>query len=100
MQRIALRTRLKPGTEETYDKEHAAIPAELEAEMRACGVRSWQIWRDGLDLFHYVEVDDYAAMQEKLRDSAANQAWQRQMNRLLDGDFDAGAGGLFKVWEM
>ena len=100
MERIALRTRLRPGTEETYDREHKTIPAELEAEMRAYGVRTWQIWRDGLDLFHYVEVEDYAAMQEKLRDSAANQAWQRQINRLLDGDFDAGDGGLSKVWEM
>ncbi len=99
-QRIALRTRPRPGAEETYDREHAAIPAELEAEMREAGVRSWKIWRDGLDLFHYVEVDDYAALQARLAGSAANQAWQLQMNRLLDGDFDPSSTGLRMVWEM
>jgi L-rhamnose mutarotase len=100
MERIALRTRLKPGYEETYDREHAQIPAELEAVMRANGVRSWRIFRDGLDLFHFVEVDDYAALQAALKDHPADQAWQAQMNRLLDGDFDKGAGGLPLVWEM
>jgi L-rhamnose mutarotase len=100
MQRLALRTRLAPGCEEIYDAEHAAIPAALEAEMREYGVHSWRIWRDGLDLFHVVEVDDYRELQRKLAGSAANQAWQRQMNRLLDGDFDPGGSGLHQVWEM
>ncbi|GIH24809.1 hypothetical protein Aph01nite_31190 [Acrocarpospora phusangensis] len=100
MQRIALRTRLRAGCEEIYDREHASIPAELEAEMRAFGVHCWRIWRDGRDLFHYVEVDDYAILQAKLRDSTVNQAWQAQMNRLLDGDFNPDGGGLRKVWEM
>lgn len=100
MERIALRTRLKPGNEETYDREHAQIPAELDAVMRANGVRSWRIFRDGLDLFHFVEVDDYAALQTALKDNPVDQAWQVQMNRLLDGDFDKGAGTLPLVWEM
>ncbi|GAA4073347.1 L-rhamnose mutarotase [Nonomuraea soli] len=100
MQRLPLRTRLRPGCEETYDAEHARIPADLEAAMREHGVHSWRIYRDGLDLFHVVEVDDYAALQEALRDHPADIAWQRRMNRLLDGDFDKGSGGLALVWEM
>ncbi|MEU5862224.1 MULTISPECIES: L-rhamnose mutarotase [unclassified Nonomuraea] len=100
MERLALRTRLKAGCEEIYDREHAEIPAALESAMRANGVISWRIWRDGLDLFHFVEVEDYAALQAALKDDPADQAWQRQMNRLLDGDFDKSAGGLRPVWEM
>jgi L-rhamnose mutarotase len=100
MQRLALRTRLKPGCEEVYDREHARIPDELERLMRANGVRSWHIFRDGLDLFHYIEVDDYAALQEALKDDPVDQAWQKRMNALLDGDFDKDAGGLSPVWEM
>lgn len=100
MQRLALRTRLKPGCEEIYDREHARIPADLERAMRENGVHTWRIYRDGLDLFHIVEVDDYAALQEALRDHPADIAWQKQMNRLLDGDFDKGSGGLKQVWEM
>ncbi|MFI6919531.1 L-rhamnose mutarotase [Nonomuraea spiralis] len=100
MERLALHTRLRPGCEETYDREHATIPPALESAMRANGVRSWRIFRDGLDLFHFVEVEDYAALQAALKDDPADQAWQRQMNRLLDGDFDKSSGGMRRVWEM
>lgn len=100
MERLAIHTRLKPGCEEIYDREHATIPADLEAAMRENGVRSWRVFRDGLDLFHFVEVDDYAALQAALRDHPADLAWQRQMNRLLDGDFDKSGGSLPLVWEM
>ncbi|MET9339666.1 L-rhamnose mutarotase [Nonomuraea sp. NPDC003804] len=100
MQRLALRTRLKAGCEEIYDKEHATIPAELEEAMREHGVHSWRIWRDGRDLFHFVEVEDYAALQDALRDHPADRAWQAKMNPLLDGDFDKSTGGLKLVWEM
>ncbi|HEU4426066.1 MAG TPA: L-rhamnose mutarotase, partial [Pilimelia sp.] len=64
MQRVALHTRLKPGREAEYDAVHAVIPAELDAALRAAGVRTWRIWRDGQDLFHVVEVDDYRRMRE------------------------------------
>ncbi|MGW4641504.1 L-rhamnose mutarotase [Sphaerisporangium sp. NPDC004334] len=99
-QRIALRTRLRPGAEEAYDREHATIPADLEAQMRGAGVHTWKIWRDGLDLFHYIEADDYAALQDRLRLSEANLAWQRRIDRLLDGDFDPSATGMRMVWQM
>ncbi|MEU7002216.1 L-rhamnose mutarotase [Nonomuraea sp. NPDC046570] len=100
MERLAIHTRLKPGCEEIYDREHATIPADLEGAMRENGVRSWRVFRDGLDLFHFVEVDDYAALQAALRDHPADLAWQAQMNRLLDGDFDKSGGSLPLVWEM
>lgn len=100
MQRLALRTRLRPGCEEIYDREHAVIPADLASALRSHGVHTWRIYRDGLDLFHYVEVEDYAALQEAMRDHPADIAWQKQMNRLLDGDFDKDSGGLKQVWEL
>lgn len=100
MERLALHTRLKPGCEETYDREHATIPAELDSVMRANGVRSWRIFRDGLDLFHLVEVEDYAALQAALKDDPVDQSWQRRMNPLLDGDFDKTSCGMRLVWEM
>ncbi|GAA0921010.1 L-rhamnose mutarotase [Nonomuraea longicatena] len=100
MERLALRSRLRPGCERVYDEVHASVPAELEAAMREHGVRSWRIWRDGLDLFHVVEVDDYAAFQAAMKGHPADRAWQVRMNRLLDGDFDKDTGGLKLVWEM
>ncbi|GII31785.1 L-rhamnose mutarotase [Planotetraspora mira] len=100
MQRIALRTRLKADAVDEYEKVHAVIPEDLDAALREGGVHTWRIWRDGLDLFHYVEVDDYESLQRFLRDSPADQAWQARINPLLDADFDPAATGLRMVWEL
>ncbi|MDA3647815.1 L-rhamnose mutarotase [Saccharopolyspora indica] len=102
MQRIALRTKLEPGREAEYEQVHAVIPAELDAALREAGVRSWRIWRDGLDLFHVVEVEDYQAMRRALRDHPANVAWQARMSELLAvaDDYSGGDTGLRQVWEL
>lgn len=102
MQRIALHTKLKPGREADYEREHAKIPDELDAALRAAGVRSWEIWRDGVDLFHLVEVEDYQAMRRALTDHPANIPWQAKMAELLDvqDDYSGNDLGIGKVWEL
>lgn len=102
MDRIALHTRLKPGKEQEYERVHAVIPEELDAALRAAGVRSWRIWRDGLDLFHVVEADDYPAMRHALRAHPANVPWQQRMSELLDvaDDYSGQDSGLNLVWEL
>ena len=59
--RLALHSRLIPGTEESYEIEHARVWPELIVVMRNAGIREWSIWRSGRDLFHLVECDDYEA---------------------------------------
>ena len=100
--RVALHTRLKPGKESEYERVHAVIPAELDIALRAAGVSSWRIWRDELDLFHVLEVGDYAAMRAALRDHPANVAWQARMAELLDveDDYSGADTGLRPVWEL
>ena len=102
MDRIALHTRLKAGSEQEYERVHDVIPADLDAALREAGVRSWTIWRDGQDLFHLVEVDDYQAMRRTLRDHPANVAWQARVGPLHEvADSYAGDDmGLGKVWEL
>ena len=102
MQRIALHTKLKPGREADYERAHATIPDDLDAALRAAGVRSWEIWRDGVDLFHLVEVEDYQAMRRALADHPANIAWQARMAELLDvqDDYSGNDLGIGKVWEL
>jgi len=102
MQRIALHTRLKPGREADYERVHAVIPAELDAALRDAGVHRWEIWRDGRELFHLVEVEDYQAMRLALADHPANVPWQAKMAELLEvqDDYSGNDRGIGKVWEL
>ena len=100
--RVALHTRLKPGKETEYERTHAVIPSDLEVALRDAGVSSWAIYRDGLDLFHVLEVTDYQAMRHALSDHPANVPWQRRMAELLDveDDYSGTDTGLKLVWEL
>jgi L-rhamnose mutarotase len=102
MQTIALHTRLKPGKELDYEREHAVIPSDLDAALREAGVHSWRIWRSGRDLFHLVEVDDYQAMRAALKDHPANIPWQARMAELLEveDDYSGNDTGIPLVWSL
>ena len=69
---------------------HAVIPRDLDAALREAGVTSWRIWRDGQDLFHVVECEDYRAMRDHLREHPANVPWQARMAELLEVADDYG----------
>lgn len=101
-ERIALHTRLKPGREGDYERIHARVPDELDARLREAGVVDWSIWRSGLDLFHLVEVEDYAAMRRALADDPVNLVWQEQMAELLEveDDYSGDDRGLPLVWAL
>jgi L-rhamnose mutarotase len=102
MQTIALHTRLKPGKEADYDAQHATIPHDLDTALREAGVRSWRIWRDGRDVFHVVEVEDYHGMRAFLKDHPANVPWQAQMAELLEveDDYSGNDSGITFVWGL
>lgn len=102
MEQIALHTRLKAGKEAEYERVHASIPPELDTAMRESGVHSWRIWRDGRDLFHLVEVEDYQAMRRALRDHPANVPWQQRMAELLDvpDSYEGDDRGIPLVWAL
>src|SRR5699024_6494403 len=102
MERIALHTRIAEGREGDYDREHARIPDELDAALRAAGVHEWRIWRDGRDIFHVVEVEDYSAMRRRLAEDPANQRWQEHINQFLEvvDDYGGGDSGIRPVWSL
>jgi L-rhamnose mutarotase len=102
MARVALHTVLTAGAEDRYDELHAVVPAELATALREHGVQDWQIWRDGQDVFHLVDVEDYAAMRDGLRDHPVNVAWQAAVGPLFDrADSYAGDdSGLRPVWRL
>jgi L-rhamnose mutarotase len=92
--RVGLRTRLKPGAEERYEQYHAAVWPEILAGMRGAGVTRWVIFRDGLDLFHYVECEDYDRAMAELAKSEADRRWQAEMAPMMEVAHDlSGSGG-------
>jgi L-rhamnose mutarotase len=100
--RVALHTRLKAGKEEEYEQAHREVPPDLTAAIRASGVHAWTIWRSGLDLFHVIDCDDYAAMLESLEDLPVNVIWQARMGELLaqSHDYSDAGAGLPVAWEL
>src|SRR5688500_17795504 len=82
---VVLRSRLRPGQEGAYEAEHERVPDDLLAALDTGGVRDWVIWRDGFELLHLVDVDDYAALEEHLVGNDANDRWQAAMARHVEG---------------
>ena len=76
---VGLRTRLKPGMEEPYDAAHADVWPELLAAQREAGIKRWLIFRDGLDIFHSIECEDYDRTIAELARRSVNQRWQAEM---------------------
>lgn len=102
METVALHTRLKAGREADYEAVHAVIPDELDEALRAAGVHSWRIWRSGRDLFHLVEVEDYAHMRAFLAEHPANVPWQARMAELLEmpDDYSGSEPDVKLVWAL
>jgi L-rhamnose mutarotase len=77
--KVGLHTRLRPGAEAAYDAAHEAVWPELLEAIRAAGVREWLIFRDGLDLFHAIDCEDYDRAIATLAANPVNARWQAEM---------------------
>lgn len=88
---IGLRTRLKPGLEEAYERAHAEVWPELVAAQRELGIDHWLIFRHGVELFHVVQCDDFDGAIAKLSELPVDQRWQTEMARYVVVD-DNGPG--------
>lgn len=101
---VVLVSHLRPGQEAGYEQAHARIPEDLLATLRRVGVRDWTIWREGTTLLHLVDVDDYAAVEDRLVGDPVNGRWQAEMAAYVDGFDDVveipvlASPGL--VWSM
>lgn len=80
---VGIHTRLKQGAVERYEEYHRAVwPEVLEAIKRA-GIRRYLIFRDGLDLFHFIECDDYDRAIAELAAEPVNVRWQAEMAPMM-----------------
>ena len=81
--KVGLHTRLKAGAEARYEEDHRNVwPDVLEANRRV-GVTKYVIFRDGLDLFHYIECDDFDRAIVELAKDPVNLRWQAEMAPMM-----------------
>lgn len=99
---VAVHTVLRAGAEADYEAMHRTIPQPVADALRANGVTEWRIFRDGVHLFHLIEVRDYRAMRRALAEDPDNLAWQDQVAPLLDvrDDYSGEDDGLHEVWRL
>jgi len=82
-ERVGLHTRLRPGAELRYEELHRRVWPEVLAAIERVGISRWLIFRDGLDLFHYVECEDYDAAVAELAVDPLNVRWQAEVAPLM-----------------
>jgi L-rhamnose mutarotase len=101
MQRIAFIIRLLPDADPVeYKRRHDEIWPEMLAALRSAGMHNYSIFRDGLTLFAYLEVDDLARMKSVLASDPVNARWQEHMQDMIVHDTDPETGAMRLLPEM
>ena len=98
--KVALHTRLQPGGIVGYQDAHDHIPPVIRELLRAGGATAWTIWRNGVDLFHLVECDDWEALQAFMARHGEDREWQARVGRFRDFSLIGGDTPLPVVFEL
>lgn len=90
MGRVGFRMWLRPGCEEAYEQAHAAVGPDVLAAMRSVGFCNYSIFRDGLDLFIYIDVSPEELLEGRRRmaGNPAMQRWRQAMQPLMQTEPD------------
>lgn len=94
---------VRPGYEDEYKKRHDDIWPELVEDIRAAGMRNYNIFRHGLTLIGYFETDDLEATIAALAKSDANRRWGEYMAPIMKIETDENTGYPFLLplqWRM
>ena len=100
MQRIAFMMKIKPGFEEEYRARHQRVWPELLADLTKAGCSNYSIYPRGLDLFAYMEVDDFQRFLDTMSKSEANKRWQGYMGEIMTMELDPATGFPYVLPEV
>jgi L-rhamnose mutarotase len=92
MQRIAFTMKIKPGSEEEYRKRHQHVWPEMLADLKKAGCQRYSIYARELDLFAYMEVEDFQRYLSIMAESRASQRWEAYMSDILIREVDPDTG--------
>ncbi|HEV2414068.1 MAG TPA: L-rhamnose mutarotase [Candidatus Dormibacteraeota bacterium] len=100
---VGLHTRIKPGAEERYEQYHREVWPEVLNEIRRSGITKYVIFRAGLDLFHYIECEDYDRAVAEIAEDPTSMRWEAEIATMMAVTHDfSGAGGdrMKKIFEL
>jgi L-rhamnose mutarotase len=92
MERVGFAMRLLPGQEAAYRRRHGAVWPEMLDAIKAAGGRHYSIFMHDLELFGYLEVDDFDRFRRAMDESPVNARWQAEMASLIDPLTDPATG--------
>jgi L-rhamnose mutarotase len=100
MQRIAFTMKIKPGSEEEYRRRHQQVWPELLADLKKAGCSRYSIYMRGLELFAYMEVEDFQRFLSAMAASSVSERWEQYMSDILIRETDPATGFPFVLPEV
>ena len=100
MQRIAFMMKIKPGTEEEYRWRHRQVWPDLLADLKSAGCHNYSIFTRGLDLFAYMEVEDFQRFLSIMNASQVASRWEEYMSDILIQKTDPATGFPYVLPEV
>ena len=100
---VGLRTRIKPGSEERYEEYHRAVWPGVLSEIKRAGITKYYIFRDGLDLFHFIECEDYDRAIAQISQDPTSVRWEAEIATMMETTHDfsgEGSDRMKKIFEL
>ena len=88
MKAVGMALELRPGCYAEYKKRHDEVWTDLSDLLSQAGLSNYSIYRHGLTLFAYVEVENPAALLA-LAGEELMQKWWRYMEPLMECNEDS-----------
>ena len=97
MTRVAYMLRIREGMEEEYVQAHRNVWPDLIQHLQDVGFHNYSIFKRGLNLFVYVEVEDFESSLKGLIDHPLYEKWADKMEPIMERHPDCREGEMFPI---
>ena len=97
MTRVAYMLRIREGMEEEYVEAHRNVWPDLIQHLQDVGFHNYSIFKRGLNLFVYVEVEDFESSLKGLIDHPLYEKWGEKMEPVMERHPDCQDGEMFPI---
>ena len=97
MTRVAYMLRIRKGMEEEYVEAHRNVWPDLIRHLQDVGFHNYSIFKRGLNLFVYVEVEDFESSLKGLIDHPLYEKWAEKMEPIMERHPDCREDEMFPL---